>query len=1111
MKYSSLFFILILIAFKSFPQNSILSEGQWFKLGIIESGVYRVDRSFFSSNNINPDNIDPNKIQIFGSGYNGYLPQLNSESNYFEPKEIEIQFFGDEDSNFDDGEYIYFYLQSSDKIYYDSLNNEVTSLKNVYTDTSFYFININNNPSKKISNYSEVTNYNQEKNNAYYYFHFENDLYSIIQSGREWYGEIFSPGQSKKIPLFEFIDNSNLSINLGLVSRSTVESDFSVLINNQELTSIDVEKIRDNIYGDKSIKINRRLNNKFSSMEDNILELIYHGESSAISYLDYIKINANIKLNYSNSQKLFFTKPQNDNIFSKYIINSNIAPLVWNISDPYNIKNYSIKPSQNNFYFIKDDKTFSNNIIFSLTDLKYPLSLNEVRNSNIINHSNPELVIITTELFYEDAIRIKNLRESKDNLSVMVVIVDDIYNQFSSGNQDITSIRNFIKYVYNSSSQNLKYVLLFGDCSYDYKDRIPNNTNIVPIYQSFNSSNNIYSYSSDDYLGFLESDEGLWTENSSGDHDLEVGIGRIPSKNLTESKSYVDKLYRYSENKELIGDWKKSIYLVADDGDNNVHQNDAENHFNLLDNESGEYNIKKIYLDSYRQEIDDGIVTSLDAKNSLNEAIDRGSLILNYIGHGNEFLWTEEKILDENSIYNWKNRTKLPLFLTATCEFGKFDDPLITSGGEMLLNKDDGGAIALLTTTRPVFSQTNFRLNNQFYKNVFNKVNGEYLRLGDIFRITKNKSLSGPINRNFSLLGDPSLKLSYPSYSIKTNSIDTLKATGKIIISGEIVDDHSNKIHDFNGNLYVTVYDKISSKITLGNESDPFPYKEWDDIIFKGLSSVSNGSFQIEFVTPRNIDYNFGDGKITLYAVDTIDFYEASSFSNFIIGGTSDEYLDDDSPPEIDIFIDSYDFKSGSRVSQNPLLIVELYDKNGLNITNKNSFQTMTAIIDDSIAVELNEYFSTKKDDYTRGVIRFPLENLKGGKHKIKIKVADNYNNLSSKSVVFIIGNENLLKISNLMNYPNPFAYETTFSFDNDEFEQPLNVILEIYDLRGNLVYEFNKIYEFSPKKVDDIVWNGKDLNNYSLPQGMYIYKLHVYNLLDDSKIILHNKLLKKL
>ena len=250
----------------------------------------------------------------------------------------------------------------------------------------------------------------------------------------------------------------------------------------------------------------------------------------------------------------------------------------------------------------------------------------------------------------------------------------------------------------------------------------------------------------------------------------------------------------------------------------------------MLDNESGEYNIKKIYLDSYRQEIDDGIITSLDAKNSLNEAIDRGSLILNYIGHGNEFLWTEEKILDENSIYNWKNRTKLPLFLTATCEFGKFDDPLITSGGEMLLNKDDGGAIALLTTTRPVFSQTNFRLNNQFYKNVFNKVNGEYLRLGDIFRITKNKSLSGPINRNFSLLGDPSLTLNYPNYNIKINQIDTLKSGDKIFISGEIVDNNYIKIEEFNGEIYSDIFDKISSNLTLGDENEPYQFLEWDDL-----------------------------------------------------------------------------------------------------------------------------------------------------------------------------------------------------------------------------------------------------------------------------------------
>ena len=740
-----------------------------------------------------------------------------------------------------------------------------------------------------------------------------------------------------------------------------------------------------------------------------------------------------------------------------------------------------------------------------------PISIRSIPKSNIINHSNPELLIITNQLFIEEAYRLKSLRESVDNLDVMVVSLNHIYNQFSSGNQDVSSIRNFIKYIYNSSLKKLKYVLLFGDCSYDYKDRIPNNTNFIPIYQSYNSSNNIYSYSSDDYFGFLEDYEGHWFENSSGDHNLNVGIGRVPSKSLDEAKSYIDKLYRYSNSQNSSGKWKKNIYLIADDGDNNVHQNDAENHFKLLNSESGDYDIIKIYLDNYIQEIDGGFVTSNEAKNQLNKAVEDGSFILNYIGHGNEFFWTEEKILDENSIFSWKNRTKLPLFLTATCEFGKFDDPLITSGGEMLLNKGDGGAIALLTTTRPVFSQTNFRVNNQFYKNVFKRDGGGYLRLGDIFKLTKNNSLSGSINRNFALLGDPSLKLSYPKFEIKINEIDTLKATGKYIITGKIVDFQNNRINDFNGNLSVSLFDKISSKVTLGNESDPFPFLEWEDVIFKGLSTVSNGEFQVEFVVPRNIRYDFGTGKISLYALDTTNYNEASSYSNFIIGGTSENYNNDNSPPKIDIFIDDYNFKSGSSVSKNPLLIVELFDENGLNVTNKNSFQMMSAILDDTISFELNKYFTTIKDDFKRGIIRYPLQNLQAGKHKIEIKVSDNYNNISSKSVVFIIVEKNILRISNLMNYPNPFSTQTTFSFDNDEYEKPLDVYLKVYDLRGNLVFDYRKIYEFSPKKVDDIIWDGRDLNNYTLPQGIYIYKLHVNNLFDNRSIVLHNKLFKKL
>ena len=486
--------------------------------------------------------------------------------------------------------------------------------------------------------------------------------------------------------------------------------------------------------------------------------------------MDYVDITGVIGLSYIGENISFYSIPENRSLFRKYNISTNTNHGIdkdgnhnlkfWNISNPYNIIELETFKENDNYYIIKNDSSFSRNILFDIENLNYPLFSKEVENSNILNNNNPDLLIITHSNFLQDAQRIKSLRED-EGLDVSITNVNDIYNQFSSGNQDVSAIRNYIKYIYNTSSKKLKYVLLFGDCSYDYKDRVPNNTNYIPIYQSYNSSNNIYSFSSDDYFGFLESDEGIWIEDTNGDHDLEVSIGRIPSNNNSDSKDYVDKLYTYSKKNQVKGDWKKNIYLIADDGDNNVHQNDAENHFNLLNEQNPEYNIRKIYLDNFKQEVVDGVKISSETKYKLDEAIDNGSMIVNYIGHGNEFFWTEEKILDDNSIYNWNNRSKLPLFITATCEFGKFDDPLISFGGELLLNKDNGGAIALLTTTRPVFSQTNYRLNNQFYKNVFTKIDNNFRRLGDIFRDTKNNSLSGPINRNFALLGDPSLKLIY--------------------------------------------------------------------------------------------------------------------------------------------------------------------------------------------------------------------------------------------------------------------------------------------------------------------------------------------------------------
>ncbi len=870
-----------------------------------------------------------------------------------------------------------------------------------------------------------------------------------------------------------------------------------------------MDLIKEKIYGEK---YKRRLE-KYSfkgKNNSNSITLRYNGLGSAISYLDYIKLNTIIPLTYEKNQIKFYVKPGQKSKNIRYNISSSEDVKVLDVTDPYSINEHEVtKVDESNYYFVSNNHTYQNKIVFSPNSLKYPEFNNVIKNSNILDHNNPDLIIITSKEFIEQAMRIKDLRERKDQLSVKVETIDDIYNQFSSGNLDVSSIRNYIKYIYNSSSNNLKYVLLFGDCSYDYKNRVPNNTNFVPIYQSYNSSNNIYSFSSDDYYGFLDSDEGIWVESISGDHDLEVSIGRIPSKDENDARDYVDKLIRYSNNKNLLGDWKKNIYLVADDGDGNVHQNDAENHFDYLNEFAGEYDIKKIYLDNYEQKLKDGVKISEDAKKELDIAIDNGSLILNYIGHGNEFLWTEEKILDENSIFSWNNRLKLPLIITATCEFGKFDDPLITSGGEMLLNKENGGAIALLTTTRPVFSQTNFRLNNQFYKNVFSKENGEYLRIGDIFKLTKNNSLSGSINRNFSLLGDPSLMLIYPSFSIEIDNVDTIAATSEVSIKGRVVDEKGNLNESFDGNLYVNIFDKINFNKTLGDESQPFSFREWDKMIFNGLSSIKKGQFDFKFMVSKNIDYDYGVGKISLFAVDSINGDEASSFSNFIIGGTNKDYKSDNTPPSLSINIDDKSFISGDRVSRNPLLLVDVFDESGINIIDSNPYVIPHAILDDTIQIPLSQFFSQEKDSYKIGKIIYPLADISLGKHKIEIKVSDNYNNTSTKEVVFIVGKKNKSIVTDLMNYPNPFSENTTFKFTNQDHGDALEINLFIYDIRGNLVYSIYDSYEISPMVIDGLTWDGKDLNGYTLSQGIYIYKLHVQNYSENNTEVVHNKLIK--
>ena len=708
-------------------------------------------------------------------------------------------------------------------------------------------------------------------------------------------------------------------------------------------------------------------------------------------------------------------------------------------------------------------------------------------------------------------------------MQVKVVTTTQVYNEFSSGAQDITAIRDFMKMVYDRSTKgNTLNLLLFGDASYDYKSTT-NNTNFVPVYQSRESLDPLESYSSEDYYGFLDDTEGYWDEEDFSNPDLlDIGIGRLPVRTAAEADLLVSKLIQY-DNPVSFGKWRNRIVFTADDGDGTEHLRDAEFLANFMETSHPDYNLRKIYLDMFKQENGAGGQLSPVTNANLDQAIENGALLLNYTGHGSETTLAEEKIITIPQIQNWKNKDKLTFLVTATCEFGRYDDPARASGAEYALLNQNGGAIGLISTTRPVYAGGNRVLNKNFFDLAFTPLNNQMPRLGDILRLTKNKSLSQVNNRNFTLLGDPSMRLAYPQLSVKADSInskaissipDTLKALSKITLTGSIQDASQLLVTDFTGTVQVTVYEKQSQINTLGDESSngisnirTVPIRE--NIIYDGVASVRSGRFSVTFVVPKDIAYNLGEGKISFYAssgkTDARGVYK-----NILIGGADPNVAADNQPPAIRLFMNHESFVPGGLTGSEATLIAHFSDDNGINTTGIGIGHEITAVLDGNKkeAISLNNYFTADTDNYQSGKLRYPLKGLKPGKHEISVKVWDTHNNSAEGKLDFVVANSETLALDQVFNYPNPFSDYTTFQFNHNRAGEDLEIRIEIFSVSGNLVKVLSGTTKNSKPHFTDIIWDGRNEKNQYLSPGLYIYVLSVRSNRDGSAAKKRQKLI---
>lgn len=1087
----------------NYASQSQLSSGFWSKIAVNKSGICKVTYEDMQKMQFPVTNFPSSEIRIHG--YGGMLPEKAGAPRYDDLPEIAIMVFDGGDGYFNKGDYLLFYAQGPHAWKYNTTNNLFDYVENIYSDYSYYYITLGNAPSRRIVQAATPSSTSQQI--TYYQHHdvVNDELVNLIKSGRGWYGDLFDLITEREYSFSEIScrPNSDIKFRFSVVARSFWGSTFSLKVNNVE-HNLAVNAVPDDFNSNYAHISTARFSQPAPDIFKSAKVKFNKSTNMDMGWLNFIEVNADARLIYNNGRQLDFRNASfNGDV--EFVIDGGIQGMVlWDITDQLSpqIVNYHLENSKVHFNATLD--TLREFILADPQNFIIPSGYEPVPNQNLHAMATPKMLIVTHLDFMDQAVRLATYHANKDNFSVSVVTPQTIYNEFSSGAQDISAIRDFIKMLWHRAApDNLpRYVLLFGDASYDFKNRVDSNTNFVPTFQSHESLNPVSSIATDDFFVCIDDFEG------GNNTDIpDIGIGRLPVRNAQEAQTAVDKIIHYIEDTDKVnGDWRNVIAFVADDEDGNVHMSQADQIATMIDTTFRNYNTDKIFLDAYHQESTAGGQRSPDANRAINERMGKGALIVNYTGHGGETGWTKEQILEVKDILSWNNYNSLPVFMTATCEFSRYDDPERVSGGEHAFLNKSGGTIALFTTARPTYGTPNFNLAKIFYNTALRPLDGNMPRLGDIIRISKTLSGGLENTKKFVLLGDPAMTMAYPDYTVTTTHInnrkvdtqsDTIRALETVVIKGVINDNEGNKVYTFNGEVFTTVFDKRSEIVTYGSDgAGAMSFNLWRNVIYKGRAVVTNGEFTLSFIVPRDIAYNFGLGKISYYATDGTE--DASgNYSNLIVGGFTNQVISDNEGPDVRLYINDLSFRDGGYTDENPVLLAYINDSSGINTLGNSIGHDLIAILDNDTQHPyiLNDYYKADLNTYKSGTLTFPLRNLTPGPHTIRMRIWDVNNNSSENEIHFIVAEGDKVVLSELEAWPNPFKssdYYINFAVDHNQAGKELKAELSVYNLSGIKVASAAKNIVPEGYRSTLFLWNGKGFDGNDVAAGFYIVNLRV-------------------
>lgn len=1086
-----------------YASKSLLSEGKWVKIRVDKTGIYKLSYADLKNMGFS----DPSKVSVHG--YGGWPLDEDFSKEYIDDVPSTPVWRG--------SDYLLFYGKGSVKWEYDSSSQTFVHMNNPYSLYGYYFVTdaTPTNDMTSVAQASGATN----RITAYddYWVH-EQELVSLAKSGRELYGEDFSGATPRTLSTFSSIPgitNEDAKVTMSFVAKATSGTGVASLsINQSKVLEVSIPSNKEEYV--KAVEGVRTAVWQGEKGEKNNVVVSYSSAFHNNVRLNYVRLQFKRALQPYGAYTFFRSIASVGNVSRFVVQGANANTLVFDVTDAQRVKRMDTELKGSELTFSIPAGTLREFVLVQ-TDQGFasPEVVGEVENQDLHALEQKDMIILAAKAFKSQAERLAEEHRAKDGLTVEVVDPQSVYNEFASGTPDATAYRRFMKMFYDRSASlgnAPKYLLLFGDGVYDNRGICPEvkgvaRDHMLLTYQSEVSLSEFssrygYSYVTDDYFGMLED---VSAAALTGRNSLNIGVGRFPVRTLAEAAQMVDKVIGYMRNTDP-GSWKNQIAFVADDGSNadaytTRHAEQADALARMMADEREGFIANKVYFDAFKR---DNNGTYPDVRKRIAELLKRGQLLINYTGHGNTTAWSDEYVWTQTDILQ-STYTRLPVWVTATCDFTRFDDVNTSAGESVFLNPASGG-IALFTTTRPVDSQGNAALNQELYRHLFGQGEGRALTLGDAMKETK-RNLTGVNKLNFILIGDPALRIAYPEHKARVTRVNgevlsdepfTFKALEKITVEGEILDPRGALASDFTGILDATVLDSEVSMETLGNnvvDGTPrkFSYTDYPNTIYIGQDSVRQGKFSFTFMVPKDISYSNKRGKLNLYASDEVNGLEAQgSFLNYIVGGTADQAETDTIGPDIrQIYLNDSSFVAGDPVNTTPYFVARLWDKSGVNITGSSVGHDIMLTIDSmpSMSYNLNNAYALLPDKAGEGLVQFSIPELEPGMHTAEFKVWDILNNSTTYTFTFEVAEGLKPNLIEMYATPNPARDQVEFFLHHNRPESNLKVTVMVYDMTGKFLWSTEKSGSSELFKAYIVTWNLTDNGGRRLRPGVYLYR----------------------